>query len=305
MTGQDRSAGALGSDPPLVSVMTVSYNQRPFVADAIESALTQDYPNLEIVIADDASSDGTAEVIQDYARRYPGKVRPIFQPSNVGISANCNAALARCTGKYVAFLAGDDLFLPGKISAQVAWLEEREERVLCGHQVEVFYDDGSGPAHPLTRRMAQGRGPEQFLTEEPFGAIAMMVRADRIPERGFDETLPIMSDQLLWVEVLAGGGEFGYVPGTLARYRRHSANVTNDSLAYVADVERYLHIVEQRYPQYAASCRHAFVRQALYDVGVKLMKAGRRREARARFLQAIRREPLFTRPWVRLAQSFL
>jgi glycosyltransferase involved in cell wall biosynthesis len=287
---------------PKVSVMIISYNQEAYIAQAIESAAAQDYPNLEVVVSDDGSSDRTPDIIREFARRYPNRVVPVLNPVNQGITRNSNAGLRACTGKYIAFQGGDDILLPGKIRAQVAWLEADPARVLCGHQVEVFYEDGSRPPHPLSRRLEAGSGAGKIIRDGTFGATAVMVRADKIPPHGFEEALPVVSDHMLWVEVLADGGDFGYIEGTWARYRRHSANVTNDPLRSIPEVSKYLDIVAERYPQYRSSCRYARVRR-IYDAGVALLRAGRRREARERFFQAIRREPLFLKAWVRAAQS--
>src|SRR4051812_44955101 len=121
---------------PKVSIHMISYNQRQFLPEAIESAVTQNYPNLEVVVADDASTDGSTEILLDYSQKYPGKVIAVLGEKNVGITGNSNRALARCSGELIAIMGSDDVLLPGKISAQVAWFEQDPRRVLCGHQVE-------------------------------------------------------------------------------------------------------------------------------------------------------------------------
>src|SRR5436190_24170616 len=100
---------------PQVSIHFVSFNQAAFIEESLESALRQDYPNLQIVASDDGSTDGTAQIIERYARRYPDRIHAITGGPNLGITANCNRALRECKGEYIAFLAGDDLYLPGKI----------------------------------------------------------------------------------------------------------------------------------------------------------------------------------------------
>src|SRR5579875_3125076 len=135
---------------PLVSVHLISYNQKDYIGAALSSILDQDYQSFEIVAADDGSTDGTAEIILEFAEKYPGKIIPLVGGKNLGITGNCNRALEHCKGKYIAFIGGDDLFLPGKISAQVKWLEADEKRIMCGHQVEVFYEDGT-PSHFHTK----------------------------------------------------------------------------------------------------------------------------------------------------------
>ena len=290
-------------DQPKISVHIIAYNQKDFIREAIDSALAQDYPNLEVVVADDASSDGTADIIAGYARDH-GRVVAVLNPENLGITRNSNAALRACSGEFIAFMGGDDVLLPGKIGAQAAWFANRPERVLCGHQVEVFYQDDSRPPHPLSPKLRQGRGASDFIRHGTFGALSTMVRTSKIPPWGFDERLPSVSDQMLWIDILADGGEYGFVPGVYARHRRHDGNVTNDPIKLAPDYERQVELISARYPQYAADCRHAYVQHVVYNFGVELMKAGRKREARGRFLKAIKLSPTFPRPWVRLVQSF-
>ena len=290
---------------PKVSVHIICYNQRDFIREAVESALGQDHPNLEVVVADDASTDGTAEILAEYQRSHPGRVIAVLGEQNVGITRNSNRGLAACSGELIAFLGGDDVLLPGKVSAQVEWFAKDRRRVLCGHQVEVFYDDGSRPPHPLTRRLRSGRGAAPIVRSLPFGALSVMIRRDRIPPHGFDERLPVMSDQLLWVEVVGDDGLWGHVEGTYARHRRHGSNVTNDPLAYLGDVERYLEIVHDRYPEFRAAARYAVTRRLFYDVAVVMIQRGRKDEARAKLVEALKREPWFARAWVRLLQTLV
>lgn len=289
---------------PEVSVAVISYQQKAFIAEALQSVIDQDYPNVQIVVSDDHSTDGTADEIARIAERSPKPVLPLLNDQRAGITTNLNRALRNCTGKYVCFFGGDDLFLPGKITRQVEWMEEREERVLCGHQVEVFYDDGTS-SHPYARPLTRGTGAADIIRRGPFAACSTMIRASAIPEHGFDEELSLVSDYLLAVEVLADGGEFGYVPGTYARYRRHDANVSANIAAMAADTGRALDLIAQRYPQYARDCRRARARFVDYSLGVLELGHGQSKAARQAFVDAIRRDPTFAKPWVRLIQSLL
>src|SRR4051812_13354310 len=125
-----------------VSVMMLCYNHEAFIEEAVVSAAEQDWDDLQIVVADDASTDRTPQLLRGLAERYPGRVRPLFQPRNVGVTANCNAAFAACTGDLVCFLGGDDLFLPGKVRHQARFMLDDPQCALSFHDVEVF---GDGP----------------------------------------------------------------------------------------------------------------------------------------------------------------
>ncbi len=290
---------------PKVSVMMIAYNHISYVRDAIESVLEQDYPNLELVIADDASTDGTAQVIAEYARRFPNRVIPVLSRSNAGITHNSNRGLGACTGELISFIDSDDLMLPGKISAQVKWFLNDDRRVLCGHQLEVFYENNTRKPHLLNQKLRAGTGAEILIREIPFGKSSVMIRANRMPSHLFDEALPIMSDLLMWIEVVREDGDFGFVPGTFGRYRRHNDNVTNAPLLYVEQVERYFEILRDRFKCFESVTNKMAKRRLYYDVGVMLLRNGQKDLARKRFLEALRREPCFVRTWVRLVQTLL
>src|SRR5260221_6535487 len=114
---------------PLVSVMVPAYQHEAFIAECLDSIVSQDYPAVEVVVSDDASRDRTPDILREYAARYP-QVTAILNETNVGVSANCNRSLERCSGTYVALFAGDDVMLPGKLRAQVDFMEAHPECVI-------------------------------------------------------------------------------------------------------------------------------------------------------------------------------
>ena len=100
---------------PPVSVHVVTYNQRDYIVETIESALAQDYPNLEIVVADDGSTDGTAMVAERYTKQ-----ALYLRQANAGTAAARNLGLRAAAGEFVAFLDADDLWHPEKLTRQMA-----------------------------------------------------------------------------------------------------------------------------------------------------------------------------------------
>lgn len=219
-------------DLPLVSVAIVTYNQKDFLRECIESVLLQDYPNFEIVVADDGSTDGTQEMLHVYELACLGKFVLRLSPTNRGVTANQNLALSACTGKYIAWMAGDDLMLPGKLSKQVQFLEENPEFSICYHDLDIF-ESSSGKT---IRRYSDVDKPRigdvrTLICYGAFnGAVSNMVRASSQPIHGFDERVSIASDWLYWVECLWNGGKIGYINEILGRHRRHKNNVTSSSI---------------------------------------------------------------------------
>lgn len=107
--------------PELVSIITPAFKAARFVDDAIRSAVAQDYPHWEMLIADDCSPDDTVERVEQWAKR-ESRIRLIQQPKNGGPAAARNAALAGSSGRYAAFLDSDDWWLPRKLSRQLEFM---------------------------------------------------------------------------------------------------------------------------------------------------------------------------------------
>ena len=214
---------------PLVSVAIITYNQINFLIEAIESVLEQDYPNIEIVIADDCSIDGTQKVLADYKNRFPDKFRIILSDINEGITKNSNKAYFACSGKYISWLGGDDIMYKYKIHKQVEYLEKHTECSIAYHNLEVFDSDTGKIIQCFNNRKNKyNGGVERSIKYGTFnGASSTMVRSDKTPKQGFDEDLNVASDWLFWIETLLPNGKICYIDEILGKYRRHENNITN------------------------------------------------------------------------------
>lgn len=124
---------------PTVTVMMITYRHEEFVAQALDSALSQETSfDVDIVVSDDASSDGTPAIIAEFAARYPDRIQAVLRRENVGVARNWVDTLLACRGKYVAFLEGDDYWdSPHKLQKQVDELEAHPDAALCSHPVKV------------------------------------------------------------------------------------------------------------------------------------------------------------------------
>jgi glycosyltransferase involved in cell wall biosynthesis len=269
------------STKPLVSVGIIAYNQEDLIEETLESALGQDYEPLQVVVADDGSTDATPKILESYQHRFGERLVALTGGQNVGVTGNSNRALSACSGELVALIGGDDLLLPGKVTAQVEWFGDNRERVLCGHDVEHFQPDGTRWLHSERQSgPVQGAGPEVFVANGPiFVASSVMVRRESLPKWGFDERLPVVSDWKLWIDCLQTGGEFGYVPQVLGRYRHHERSVTiANSDECWRDMLVTLALVESEHENLAWTCRRG--RALLYrQRGVQCVLSGDRDRA--------------------------
>jgi glycosyltransferase involved in cell wall biosynthesis len=110
-----------------ISVFITSYNQRDYLVEAIESVLNQTLQPFEIIIVDDCSTDGSQEVIEEYAQKYPDLIRSFYHEQNIGIPRNKSFALEQVQGDLVTYVDGDDRFLPRKLEMELQTLMNHPE----------------------------------------------------------------------------------------------------------------------------------------------------------------------------------
>jgi glycosyltransferase involved in cell wall biosynthesis len=219
----------MNQECPLVSVRIVCFNQEKFIEECIDSVLEQDYPNIEIIIADDCSTDRTIDILKEYKHKFPDKIILALSEKNEGITKNINSGLKLCKGKYIAGLGGDDLMLPGKIKKQVEYMEKNPECTICYHNLDVFDSDSNKTLYYFNENNKYEGDARVAIKYGTFnGGCSNMVRADKVPKNGFNETLPVAADWLFWCECLLNGGTINYIDEVLGRYRRHQNNITNN-----------------------------------------------------------------------------
>ncbi len=268
----DRDLSRDGSKLPLLSVAVVTYNQCSFLRECLESILNQDYPNIEIVVADDASPDGTQDMLREYAAS--GRANFVLKLADInrGITVNQGVAQAACSGKYISWMAGDDLMLPGKLSKQVSFLEANPDCALCYHDLDIFESDTGSTIRKYSDIDKPRNGDLGTLIRYGCfnGAVSNMVRASCQPDPAFDPRIPIASDWLYWMECLWSGGKIAYIDEVLGRHRRHDANVTSSSIREpsLKEVQDHLFtcdIILSRAPRYLRdiNARKAYLLQSL------------------------------------------
>jgi len=255
------------NDKPLVSVAIITYNQKEYLRECIESALAQDYPYFEIVVADDGSTDGTQDMLKEYDEKYPSKFVLRFSEKNQGITPNSNLAYFACSGKYIAWMGGDDLMLPGKIYTQVQFMEENPDCTICYHNLEVFDSYTGNFLYFFNAKRSYIGDVKTAIRHGSFnGACSNMVRSSKSPKNGFNILLPVASDWLYWVETLHNGGKICYIDVILGRYRKHNDNVTNKTKKINQNEIDHLNscnIIMQLSPDYFSDVLNAYSNKIL------------------------------------------
>lgn len=140
-----------------VSVCIITYNQEKYIAQAIESALSQqvNFEN-EIIICDDCSTDNTRTIIQSYAHKHPKKISAHFVPQNIGMLKNWEHALKLCKGKYIALLEGDDFWNDNqKLQKQFDILEKNLDCSVSFTNANIKYEAQQKPDEPYVNLLAE------------------------------------------------------------------------------------------------------------------------------------------------------
>lgn len=126
-------------NPPKVSVCVVTYNHEKYIRDCLQSLVDQETDfEFEIIVADDCSTDATRTIIQEFADRYKGIIKPLYHPQNLGPFKNYLAVHQCARGEYIAHVDGDDYALPGKLQAQSDYLDQHDECVIVWHRMKVL-----------------------------------------------------------------------------------------------------------------------------------------------------------------------
>lgn len=215
---------------PKVSVIMPSYNAERFIAKAIDSVLAQDFQDWELIVVNDGSTDGTAQVLAGFT---DARIRVIHQ-ANGGEAVARNRGLDEVRGEYVAFLDADDLYLPNALGDMAAYLDAHRE-------VDALFSDGyfCDENERTLGRLSQVRpGPFTGDILEPLvldpaviaGIICTMTRHAIILRSGmrFDPELVIGPDWDFWIH-LARHAQFGHLDRLTCMYRVHMTNITKTS----------------------------------------------------------------------------
>ncbi|RDV16709.1 glycosyltransferase family 2 protein [Pontibacter diazotrophicus] len=126
---------------PFVSVIIAFLNEEKFLTEAVESVLAQDYPHWELILVDDGSTDSSSAIAKTYAQRFTGKIFYLEHEGhrNKGLSASRNHGIAHAKGELLAFLDADDVWLPGKLTNQVAIFQRHPEISMVAEASDYWY----------------------------------------------------------------------------------------------------------------------------------------------------------------------
>ena len=209
----------------LVSILINAYNSERYIGEAIDSALAQTWPNFEIVVVDDASTDRTAEIIKSYA---DPRIRYIYSGRNQGIVGSRNHLLREAKGDFLTWLDADDIFLPDRVKAEVEFLQAHPDYAGVYSDILYFFD---GQPDQFYRHIYEHWSGDVFgrLLEKMFitNSAFMMRRSVYGQLGGFNEATGMVEDWEYFLRMAHAGMKIGFLNKDLIKYRLRSDSHTN------------------------------------------------------------------------------
>lgn len=277
---------------PLVSVVIPVYNRAKTVRRAIESVLTQDYSNIEVVVVDDGSTDGSQAIVNGLG---DPRVVLIQHPVNRGVSAARNTGIFASTGEFLAFQDSDDEWLSGKLSAQIRALQSADPQCVLVYCTKVVYGRDSARQFGR-RRVACVPSPEQrdlagdlrlsLIKGTSISPQTMLMRSQSVRAIGGFDTLIYGAEEWDFCQRLAQQGTFAFVDEPLV-----NTYIQDDSISkFNPRVDRSLLRTYNKMKRRGVNA--ASIADPIARLGLRLARAGRPHQGRLLTRFAVRAQPL-------------
>jgi glycosyltransferase involved in cell wall biosynthesis len=282
---------------PAVSVVIATYNTAQFVGAAVRSVLGQTFRDLELVLVDDGSTDGTAAVLEEFHSdprfRY-------FVQGNCGQAAAKNRGVRESAAAIVGFCDADDEWHPHKLELQLPAFQNPEVGVVYGREQRFRDSDGGWEQVPYTPELCfEGRVTEPLFVENfvPFGTV--LVRRSLLDEVGcFDESYSMGIDWDLWLR-LSLRCDFCFVDQLTYHYRVWDQQMSNDWRGRYHNAVRIMENFLARYPGVvsAATVRRAWAHTFAHRAKARVLKDGQYLSGLRDSLLAVSRDPSYREAW--------
>lgn len=211
-----------------VSIITPCYNGKRFLAETIESVLAQTYTNWEMIIVDDGSTDGSADLIKEYVNR-DSRIQYIKQENGGSASAR-NTGISAASGRYFAFLDADDIWLPDFLTKQLLFMEEKNAVCVCCSYKHI--DENSQPiGHPTIAKPVVSVHDMQFTNR--IGCLTAVYDSKKYGKRYFNTDYKFRDDYDFWYKVVCLEGQAYGNQEHLAKYRVFRFSATGKKIKMV------------------------------------------------------------------------
>jgi glycosyltransferase involved in cell wall biosynthesis len=288
---------------PNVSVVMPVYNGAEFLADAIASVYAQTVLPEQVVVINDGSTDGTEALLRRLEPSLPSSFGWVSQ-ENRGVASAHNRGVSLASGELIAFLDQDDTWHPTKLARQLEHFASDPSlslsftgyRRIIGDTATVFKLDHWDP----DPQAVVDRLMWSCIVGPPCTVLLRREILNGLP--GFDESLSICDDWLMWLNVAGAGLKVGYLPDALADYRWHGGNLSGKRGLYLEEACEVLDRFFRTYPTPAVRRRSKRYRARWHmEASIYAIQNGDKPLARRHILKAARTRPRSIRPgWVRM-----
>jgi len=224
---------------PTVSICTLAFNHQAYIRECLDSILMQKTAFLfEILIHDDASTDGTVDIIKEYEEKYPDIIKPIYQKENQyskGIGVTRTYQLPRAKGKYISFCEGDDFWMDEyKLQKQVDFLESNTEYSICGHNAIKYYQkNGSSDLFNQVRSKHTYNLEDMVIQDWFIPTASIVFRKSEIDKVTMSKTF-YNSDYYIQLLLLSSGKtSLYYMNDVMSVYRVHEKSLSKQISAEI------------------------------------------------------------------------
>jgi len=275
---------------PLVSVVIPTYNRAHLVERAVRSVLSQSFSNLEVIVVDDASTDGTREQVFALKQADP-RLLYLRHETNRGAQAARNTGIRAANGNYIAFLDSDNEWLPSKLERQMSLFINNGREIKPGVVYAGFkwqYDDG----RPSTEQTPRFKGYiyKEALREWIADTSTLVVRKDLLYKAGlFDERVRAYQEWDLCIR-LARHAEFDYIPEPLSIYHIHSGPTISKDL--MRSARGYLDVITLHRDEIIAELGRKVLSNHFLIVGHSFIQALDFESAKFSFWNAVKLWPI-------------
>lgn len=195
---------------PLVSIAVINYNNAKYVIDTLNSVRNQTYPNIELIITDDCSTDNSASLIKNWLKNYKGSYKFVRHRKNMGVCVTCNSCLKNATGEYFSLIASDDIMLPEKTARQVSFLRDTNDDTAAVYSDAYLMNEAGKPMngcfiekHRKFESAPSGNIYLSLLKGNFIPAMSLLIKTKVFEDVGlYDEDL-VYEDYDMWLRIAA------------------------------------------------------------------------------------------------------
>jgi len=298
----------MDSQNPLVSVCIVSYNASEYIIEALESVKAQTYQKIELIVADDGSSDNTAALCNEWFEKNSDRFvryEVVVPPYNTGTAANYNRAVKAAQGEWIKLFDGDDFLAPNCVEDNIAFVQEHPEafvvfseagRFKNGQRENTvkFYDDFKRSFFNYDVKGQLLRA----LHNNDMSSATIFIKAQLLKDNPYDERYGLLEDAPKWIDLLRKGYQFYFFDKVTAYYRMGESVMSSSSryynLRYLENLHSYfwnerLNIIKE----FDAKEAYDYQRKSLLLTSVTVGLLGNKRSKLNDFLYKVIRRIIF------------